>query len=179
MMENEKYPIQIIWAGKPYPLDYPAISTFNRLVEESKKYKNMAVLTGYEIYLSKSLKRMSDVWLNNPRVPREASGTSGMTAAMNGSVNFSTDDGWIPEFAKPGKNSFVVPKADYKNMSTYDQDMYDLNKLYDLLENEILPTYYDRPDEWRAITQQGMEDVRYAFASDRMADEYYRKCTIK
>ena len=57
--------------------------------------------------------------------------------------------------------------------------MYDLNKLYDLLENEILPTYYDRPDEWRAITQQGMEDVRYAFASDRMADEYYRKCTIK
>lgn len=64
-------------------------------------------------------------------------------------------------------------------MSTYDQDMYDLNKLYDLLENEILPTYYDRPDEWRAITQQGMEDVRYAFASDRMADEYYRKCTIK
>ena len=68
LMENEKYPIQIIWAGKPYPLDYPAISTFNRLVEESKKYKNMAVLTGYEIYLSKSLKRMSDVWLNNPRV---------------------------------------------------------------------------------------------------------------
>lgn len=53
--------------------------------------------------------------------------------------------------------------------------MYDLNKLYDLLENEILPTYYDRPDEWRAITQQGMEDVRYAFASDRMADEYYRE----
>jgi starch phosphorylase len=57
LMENEKYPIQIIWAGKPYPLDYPAISTFNRLVEESKKYKNMAVLTGYEIYLSKSLKK--------------------------------------------------------------------------------------------------------------------------
>lgn len=175
LMENEKYPIQIIWAGKPYPLDYPAISTFNRLVEESKKYKNMAVLTGYEIYLSKSLKRMSDVWLNNPRVPREASGTSGMTAAMNGSVNFSTDDGWVPEFAKPGQNSFVVPKADYNNMSTYDQDMYDLNKLYDLLENEILPTYYDRPDEWRTLTQQGMEDVRYAFASDRMADEYYRE----
>lgn len=86
-------------------MDYPAVSTFNRLVEESKKYKNMAVLTGYEIYLSKSLKRMSDVWLNNPRVPREASGTSGMTAAMNGSVNFSTDDGWVPEFAKPGENS--------------------------------------------------------------------------
>ena len=98
-----------------------------------------------------------------------------MTAAMNGSVNFSTDDGWVPEFAKPGKNSFVVPKADYKNMSTYDQDMYDLNKLYDLLENEIMTNYYDRPDEWRAITQQGMEDVRYAFASDRMADEYYRE----
>ena len=175
LLNNPKYPVQIIWAGKPYPMDYSAISTFNSLVEASKIYTNMAVLTGYELSLSKSMKQGSDLWLNNPRVPREASGTSGMTAAMNASVNLSTDDGWIPEFSKHGKNSFVVPKADYENMSIYDQDNYDMNKLYEILENEILPMYYDHPDEWRKVQQTAMDDVKHAFNSDRMADEYYKK----
>lgn len=174
LLNNPKYPVQIIWAGKPYPMDYAAISTFNLLVGESRNQRNMAVLTGYELTLSKLLKQGSDVWLNNPRVPREASGTSGMTAAMNGSINFSTDDGWIPEFAKSGENAFVVPKADYASMSTYDQDMYDLNKLYDILENEIIPTYYDNPNKWRQIAQTAMEEVKTIFGSDRMADEYYK-----
>lgn len=174
LLNHPKYPVQIIWAGKPYPMDYSSISTFNTLVEESNNYKNMAVLTGYELSLSKSLKQGSDVWLNNPRVPREASGTSGMSAAMNGSVNLSTDDGWIPEFAKHGENSFVVPKCDYENMSIYEQDNYDLNKLYELLEDEILPTYYDEPKKWRKIQQSAMNDVKDQFNSDRMADEYYQ-----
>lgn len=174
LLSNKRYPVQIIFAGKPYPMDYSAISTFNNLVEESKNHKNMAVLTGYELSLSKSLKKGSDVWLNNPRVPREASGTSGMTASMNASVNLSTDDGWIPEFAKNGVNSFVVPKADYANMSVYDVDHYDMNKLYDILENEILPMYYDRPNEWRQVVKNAMDDVKVQFNSDRMADEYYK-----
>lgn len=174
LLENKKYPVQIIWAGKPYPMDYSAITTFNNLVEESKNHKNMAVLTGYELELSRSLKQGSDVWLNNPRVPREASGTSGMTASMNGSVNLSTDDGWIPEFAKHGVNSFVVPKADYANMSVFDQDNYDFEKLYDILENEVLPMYYERPNEWRQIMKNAMDDVKDQFNSDRMADEYYK-----
>lgn len=174
LLENKKYPVQIIFAGKPYPVDYAAISTFNNLVEESKNHKNMAVLTGYELSLSKSLKQGSDVWLNNPRVPREASGTSGMTASMNASVNLSTDDGWIPEFAKNGVNSFVVPKADYANMSVFDVDNYDMNQLYDILENQILPMYYERPDEWRQVVKNAMDDVKEQFNSDRMADEYYK-----
>ena len=174
LLENKKYPVQIIFAGKPYPVDYAAISTFNNLVEESKNHKNMAVLTGYELSLSKSLKHGSDVWLNNPRVPREACGTSGMTAAMNASVNLSTDDGWIPEFAKNGVNSFVVPKADYANMSVFDVDNYDMNQLYDILENQILPMYYERPDEWRQVVKNAMDDVKEQFNSDRMADEYYK-----
>ena len=174
LLNHPKYPVQIIWAGKPYPMDYTAISTFNSLVEESKNRPNMAVLTGYELALSKLLKEGSDLWLNNPRVPREASGTSGMTAAMNGSVNFSTDDGWIPEFAKPGENSFVVPKADYANMSVYEQDSYDLNKLYELLEGDILHTYYDDPQKWRNIMKNAMDDVKKEFNSDRMADQYYK-----
>lgn len=174
LLNNPKYPVQMIWAGKPYPMDYSSISTFNTLVEESKNYKTMAVLTGYELSLSKSLKQGSDLWLNNPRVPREASGTSGMAAAMNGSVNLSTDDGWIPEFAKHGENSFVVPKCDYENMSIYEQDNYDLNKLYEILENEIIPTYYDDQKKWRIIQQNAMNDVKDQFDSDRMADEYYQ-----
>ena len=173
LLSNPKYPVQIIWAGKPYPVDHPAISEFNQLVYLSKGYTNVAVLTGYELTLSKRMKQASDCWLNNPRVPREASGTSGMTAAMNGSVNFSTDDGWIPEFINHRHNGFVVPKADYANMATHEQDEYDLNKLYDILEKEILPLYYDNYNTWRQIMKNGMQDVRFRFDSNRMAHEYY------
>jgi starch phosphorylase len=173
LVKNSKYPVQFVWAGKPYPLDYPAISDFNFLVNLSKEYNNVAVCIGYELTLSKQLKQVSDVWLNNPRVPREASGTSGMTAAMNGSVNFSTNDGWIREFIKNGENGFVVPMADYDNMSTQEQDQYDMEKLYEILENEILPMYYDHPEKWREIVQNGMKDVRVQFDSNRMAKEYY------
>lgn len=173
LMTNKKYPVQVIWAGKPYPVDHPAISEFNELVHLSKRYKNMAVLIGYELTLSKRLKQAADCWLNNPRVPREASGTSGMTAAMNGAVNFSTDDGWIPEFINHGHNGFVVPIADYANMSVHDQDMYDLNKLYEILENEILPLYYGNYPTWRQVMKNSMQDVRFQFESNRMAHEYY------
>jgi glycogen phosphorylase len=173
LLSNTKYPVQIIWAGKPYPVDHPAISEFNQLVHLSKKYKNVAVLTGYELSLSKRMKQASDCWLNNPRVPREASGTSGMTAAMNGAINFSTDDGWIPEFINHGHNGFVVAKADYARMATHEQDEYDLNKLYEILENEILPLYYSNYPTWRQVMKNGMRDVRFQFDSNRMVHEYY------
>jgi starch phosphorylase len=173
LLTSTKYPVQVIWAGKPYPVDHPAISEFNQLVYLSKEYKNMAVLTGYELGLSKRLKQAADCWLNNPRVPREASGTSGMTAAMNGAINFSTDDGWIPEFINHGHNGFVVPKADYAKMATHEQDQYDLTKLYNILENEILPVYYDNYSTWRQIMKNAMDDVRFQFDSNRMAHEYY------
>src|SRR5215204_1060 len=130
-------------------MDYPAINEFNNLVHLSRKYKNISVLIGYELGLSKRLKQASDVWLNNPRVPREASGTSGMTAAMNGSVNFSTHDGWICEFINHGNNGFVVPPIDYASISVHEQDEYDMVKLFDILENQILPMYYDNPSVWR------------------------------
>jgi starch phosphorylase len=173
LINDSKKPVQIIWAGKPYPVDYPAIGTFNHLVNLSKNYKNVAVLVGYELGLSKRLKQAADIWLNNPRVPREASGTSGMTAAMNGAVNFSTDDGWIPEFVNHGNNGFVVPKADYANMTVHEQDEYDLNKIYEILENQLVPMYYDNYDTWRQIIKNGMRDVRFRFDSNRMAHEYY------
>ena len=173
LLTSDKYPVQIIWAGKPYPLDYPAISDFNQLVHLSKNFDRMAVCVGYELTLSKRLKQGSDLWLNTPRVPREASGTSGMSAAMNGSVNFSTFDGWICEFINDGNNGFLIPNADYSAMNVHEQDAYDLENMYDVLENKILPLYYDDHDTWRQVNKNGMRDVRYQFDSNRMAHEYY------
>lgn len=173
LMTRTEMPMQIIWAGKPYPSDYGAVSTFNKLVHLSKKYKNMAVLVGYELKLSKKLKAGADIWLNNPRVPHEASGTSGMTAAMNGAINFSTIDGWIPEFATE-KNSFLIPLAGQEE-SMLMQDVQDAQHLYDILERRIIPMYYRQPRSWMRIMKQSMKDVLPKFDSKRMADEYYRK----
>ena len=174
LISNKKYPVQIIWAGKPYPFDYYAIDVFNHLVNHSKSENNLAVLIGYEIDLSKRLKCGSDVWLNTPRITREASGTSGMTAAMNGSVNVSTNDGWIPEFAKDGKNSFVLPALDH-TLPVWDQDNIDANNLYEILEDKVIPTYYDEPKKWQDIVFNGIDGVIPEFTSQRMADEYYQK----
>ncbi len=170
LMTNEKYPLQVIWAGKPYPKDMGATETFNRLVYLSHLYPNMAVLTGYELALSKLMKDGSDGWLNNPVVTREASGTSGMTAAMNASLNISTFDGWICEFSRDGENSFILPVA-----AGEDIDGQDMNNLYDVLEDKVVPTYYDRPEEWQKMVLTSMNDVGDYFGADRMATEYYEK----
>lgn len=175
LINNIDRPVQIIWAGKPYPLDYPAISDFNHLVHLSKSYKNVAVCIGYELALSKRLKQAADIWLNNPRVPREASGTSGMTAAMNGAVNLSTHDGWICEFINHGNNGFVVPPIDYSAVHVQEQDQYDLDQLYKILEEQVVPLYYGNKDTWRQIVKNGMRDVRIQFDSNRMAHEYYEE----
>jgi starch phosphorylase len=174
LLENKERPVQIIWAGKPYPFDTNAVNTFNELIHISHKMKNMAVLIGYELELSHVLKKGSDVWLNTPRVSREASGTSGMTASMNGSIHFSTDDGWHPEFAKHGINAFTIPPTD-QNKSPEEQDYEDNKNMMDILENEIIPMYYDNPEKWTQMMRTAMEDVIRAFDSGRMANEYYLK----
>jgi starch phosphorylase len=172
MLNNNDRPVQIIWAGKPFPFDYSAIDTFNRLIHLTKNHPNATVLTGYELELSRLLKNGSDVWLNNPVVTREASGTSGMSAAMNGSVNLSTYDGWICEFAKDGENSFLIPTADTL-LGHEERDRADMLGFYSKLKEEILPLYYDKPKAWNKIVLQSMNDVVPFFDSDRMAAEYY------
>ncbi len=174
LLLSEERPVQIIWAGKPYPFDTNAVNTFNELIHISHKIKNMAVLIGYELELSRILKKGSDVWLNTPRVSREASGTSGMTASMNGTVHLSTDDGWHPEFAKNGCNAFTIPPIDH-TLSVEEQDFEDNKNLMDILENEIVPMYYDRPEQWTQIMKTAMLDVIPTFDSGRMANEYYIK----
>ena len=174
LINDEKYPVQIIWAGKPYPYDFYAIDIFNHLVHYSKHKSNLAVLVDYEIELSRKLKGGSDIWLNTPRITREASGTSGMTAAMNGSVNVSTNDGWMPEFAKDAENCFIFPEIDH-NLPTWDQDKIDSDNLYDILENKVLPMYYDEPKKWQQIVFNSIDDVLPEFTSKRMATQYYKE----
>ncbi|RLA71523.1 MAG: alpha-glucan family phosphorylase, partial [Epsilonproteobacteria bacterium] len=178
LIRNSEMPVQIIWAGKPYPTDYDSIDLFNELISISHHYSNIAVLTGYELSLSRLLKHGSDIWLNTPRITREASGTSGMTAAMNGSIHFSIDDGWHPEFAKNGKNSFTIPALDH-SLPNEEQDRLDNEHMMDVLENEILPLYYHNPDKWVEIMKNAMSDVEYDFDSGRMAAEYYERMFTK
>ena len=171
---NSEKPVQVIWAGKPYPLHWEAIDVFNDIHKKTLDIPNCTILIGYELRLSRLMKQGSDIWLNNPRYSREASGTSGMTAAMNASVNFSIGDGWVPEFAKNGENCFVIPNLDH-NLPVKKQDKHDLGAMYDILEKKIVPLYYDKPKEWVKVVKQSMIDVAPEFDSDRMAAEYYTK----
>ncbi|SMP89183.1 starch phosphorylase [Epsilonproteobacteria bacterium SCGC AD-308-P11] len=172
LIENKEMPVQIIWAGKPYPTDFGAIEIFNELIHISRRYPNIAVIVGYELTLSRLLKQGSDIWLNTPRITREASGTSGMTASMNGSIHFSIDDGWHPEFARDGKNSFTIPALDH-NLSIAEQDRIDNINMMDILENTILPTYYNEPTKWVKIMKSALSDIEHEFDSARMVDQYY------
>ncbi|HEY8401967.1 MAG TPA: alpha-glucan family phosphorylase, partial [Cytophagaceae bacterium] len=167
-------PVQVIWAGKPYPEDHGSIELFNHLIKLTEHLPRCAVLTGYELKLSALLKRGSDVWLNNPRYPREASGTSGMTAAMNGSINVSIADGWMPEFAKNGENCFMAPSTDL-SLSYEEQDRQDAQNILNILEEKVIPTYYRDKKRWVEIMKNAMRDVVPEFNSDRMAIEYYEK----
>jgi len=174
LVERDDNPIQVIWAGKPYPFDSSAINLFNELIHISHNLKRVAVLVGYELDLSAILKKGSDLWLNNPRVSREASGTSGMTASMNGSVHFSTNDGWHPEFAIEGINAFTIPPIDHTT-PTDAQDSEDNRNLMDILEMQIIPLYYNHPEQWCQVMKRAMSDVIPKFDSGRMVHEYYEK----
>jgi starch phosphorylase len=174
LVNNQDRPIQIIWAGKPYPMDYSAISVFDKIVNTCKSYTNCSVLGGYELRLSKLLKQGADAWLNIPRITHEASGTSGIAAAMNGAINVGIPDGWFPEFARDKINSFVVPAADPAKPD-HQQDDEDANSLYDLLEQEIIPMFYNFHSRWISMVKAAMQDIIPRFDSNRLAFEYYDK----
>lgn len=174
LVYDTNMPIQLIWAGKPYPEDYGAIEQFNQIIRRVWPFVNCAVLTGYELGLSALLKKGSDVWLNNPRMYREASGTSGMTAAMNGSINFSLPDGWVPEFAEDKKNCFVIQPADDK-LAYDERDTQEAKELMETLENLIRPMYYNDQKKWVSMMKKAAADIVPEFDSGRMADEYYKK----
>ncbi|MBC6991845.1 alpha-glucan family phosphorylase [Hymenobacter sp. BT491] len=174
LINNADRPVQVIWAGKPYPKDYGAIALFNDIIRKTKPFKNCAVLTGYELGLSAAMKKGADIWLNTPRFPREASGTSGMTAAMNGCVSLSIADGWVPEFVRHGENGFLIPLANVNEPEPVKDDI-EATGVLDVLEQEILPLYYSQPQDFLEIAKTGMLEVEPEFESCRMATEYYER----
>jgi starch phosphorylase len=174
MINNTQTPVQIIWAGKPYPEDGASIDLFNYIIGRAKPLANCAVLAGYELELSALLKRGADAWLNNPRMYREASGTSGMTAAMNGAINVSLPDGWVPEFAKDKENCFVIQPAP-KETPDAEKDKQENENLMNKLQQEVIPAYYNNRQQWLKILKKAANDVVPAFEAGRMADEYYKR----
>lgn len=174
LVTRKDMPIQMIWAGKPYPQSQADIDLFNYIYNETKDFSRCAVLFGYEMALSAALKKGSDLWLNTPRYSREASGTSGMTASMNGSLNFSIPDGWVPEFAKDQENAFLIDIADIKA----DQDERDQQEAHNMmmkLKEEIVPLYYQNKAAWLKMMKNAMKQIIPDFDSGRMAKEYYEK----
>ncbi len=171
LLENKK--IQIVFSGKAHPLDDGGKAIVSNLVAMSKKYPDSVVfLENYDMTIGKTLTRGSDIWLNNPRRPLEASGTSGMKAAMNGVLNFSVLDGWWPEACDHGVNGWQIGNA-FESENVSEQDENDLKSLYKVLQEEIIPTYYDNRDKWVEMMRNSIESTKHQFAMERMVKEYY------
>ncbi len=161
--------VTILFSGKAHPQDRDGKKIVARLARAQKEHPGRVVfLENYDMSVARKLVRGCDIWLNNPVRPLEASGTSGMKAAMNGVLNLSILDGWWPEGCEHGVNGWAIGDE------SAGDDKGDLDALYDTLENEVLPTWNDRP-RWvtmmRASIRMGVEK----FSSDRMVREYFEK----
>lgn len=168
--------IQIVFSGKAHPLDDTGKKIVETIVEFSKEYPNSVVfLENYDMTIGKMLTSGSDLWLNNPRRPLEASGTSGMKAAINGVLNLSILDGWWPEACKDGQNgwSFGEGKGVNDFETLEELDAHDTKALYDVLLNKVIPTYYDNKGKWIEMMKNSIVDCREYFAVGRMLKEYY------
>ncbi len=165
--------IQIVFAGKAHPLDDNGKEIVANLHKMTQKYPNSVVfLENYDMVIGKQLTRGADVWLNNPIRPMEASGTSGMKAAMNGVLNLSTLDGWWPEACNDNINGWQFGDGKTKE-DVEDIDANDGNALVDTLLNRVLPTYYNDKAKWIKMMQNSIESTKEYFAVERMLNEYY------
>ncbi len=146
-----------------------------------KKYPNSVVfLENYDMNIGRMLTRGSDIWLNNPRRPLEASGTSGMKAAMNGVLNCSILDGWWPEACIDGVNGWQFGDGvGLDDLSPVELDKHDTKALYDTLINRVMTTYYENREKWVEMMKESIKTTSYEFSVERMLDEYYNKMYIK
>ncbi|MCA9673759.1 MAG: alpha-glucan family phosphorylase [Kofleriaceae bacterium] len=176
--------IQLIYSGKAHPRDGAGKALVSRLVAASRRWPGKVIFVeNYDMTLGALLTRGCDVWLNNPRRPLEASGTSGMKAAMNGVLNLSILDGWWPEGCHHGETGWKIgdPDAADDAVSTYDgtdpapSDDRDRNRLYDTLEREVMPVYYDDRGRWLHMMKASIAMSQWRFSSDRMVQEYFAR----
>lgn len=167
--------LQIIFSGKAHPLDDAGKKIVENIVKLTREYQDSVVfLENYDMEIGKMLTTGSDVWLNNPRRPKEASGTSGMKAAMNGVLNLSILDGWWPEACKDGINGWQIGNG-FESLDETDLDRNDLASLYDVLLSKVIPTYYNDKSKWEEMMRESILSVKDYFSVERMLKEYYEK----
>lgn len=181
LLSDRDRPIQIIFAGKAHPHDLPGKEIIKELVHFSRRddvQGRIVFLEDYDMTMARYMTSGSDVWLNTPRRPLEASGTSGMKAGMNGVLNCSVLDGWWAE-GNGMENGWAVGKGEeYADEDL--QDEIESKALYDLLESEIIPMFYDRgrdnlPREWIRWMKNSIRDTGKNYCTHRMLMEYHGK----
>lgn len=171
LLRNGK--IQLVFSGKAHPNDTMGKDIIHRLVEMDRKYLDSVVfLENYNMEVASLMVRGCDVWLNNPRRPLEASGTSGMKAAVNGVLNLSVVDGWVAEGPQHGLSAWLLCSV-CKAKQTLNQDEHDLRTLYNVLLAEVIPTYYNDRTRWHEMMRASIDMAHYQFSSHRMLREYY------
>ena len=159
--------VVLLFAGKAHPDDRMGRDIVASLVRASRAHPGRIVFVeNYDMAIATRLVRGSDVWLNNPTPPLEASGTSGMKAALNGVLNLSVLDGWWPEACQHGVNGWAIPTVEPSD------DARDLDALYRTVEDEVLPAWRDR-ERWTAMMQASIATSEAGFTSDRMVREYF------
>jgi starch phosphorylase len=171
-------PVQFVFAGKAHPADDPAkhlVQDVYRILKRAEFGGRIAFIEDYDINVARHLVQGVDVWLNTPRRPNEASGTSGQKAAANGVLNLSVLDGWWRE-GYNGKNGWAIGE-DVEYANTDEQDAADAESLYEILENEIVPLFYDRdenyiPRGWLQRVKESIRTLAPMFSTRRMVKEY-------
>lgn len=177
LAELFRHGVQLVFSGKAHPKDIAGKAVVARLAAAAREFPhNVAFLNAYDMELGAALTRGVDVWLNNPRRPLEASGTSGMKAAMNGIPNLSILDGWWPEGCRHGETGWKIGDADpnddaFSEVDAERIDTRDRATLYRVLFEEVLPAYHDR-QRWISIMRASISMSSWRFSSDRMVEEY-------
>ena len=166
--------LQLVFAGKAHPADRAGKAMVTRLVRTIRQWPDAAMfLENYDMGLARLLTRGADVWLNTPRPPLEASGTSGMKSALNGVLHCSTLDGWWPEGCEHGVTGWAIGDGAISEGSE-EHDARDHASLLRVLEGEILPAYTERP-RWRAMMRASVRMAAERFSAARMVDDYFSR----
>ncbi len=182
LLSDADRPVQLVFAGKAHPKDTQGKDIIRQVVHFASQHnirKRMVFLENYDIDVARYLVQGVDVWLNNPRRPMEASGTSGMKAAINGVLNLSTLDGWWCEGYTP-ENGWIIGAGEEYEDTEY-QDVVESQAIFNLLENEIVPLFYSRsgdrlPRQWINRMKNTIKWCAPRFNTNRMVAEYTRKC---
>src|SRR6185503_3419168 len=181
LVSDPQRPVQFIFAGKAHPSDNGGKELLRYLVELSKRDEvrgRIVVLEDYDIGVARRMVQGVDVWLNTPRRPMEASGTSGMKAVANGALHVGTLDGWWDEAYRAGIGWAIGDRRSYDDPDF--QDRLESISLYDLLEREVVPLFYERdaaglPQGWISRMRASMGGLPAVFNTDRMVHEYFKQ----